>query len=824
MRNKILLSATTALVFPAVAFAQSTGTTALESDIIITAAAAVTEIGGLRLPDTSKPRLTLTEEAILRQTPGQTILDTIKLMPGVNFQNNDGYGSAGGTLTIRGFDSSRISLTWDGMQLNDSGNYAIYSNQQLDPEVIERVTVSLGSTDVDSPTASAAGGTVGYQTRLPREQAGILASASVGKYAFHRVFAVVDTGELGSLGTRAFISGSRAVNDNPFNDYGQINKKQVNGRIYQPIGDNGDFISVAGHYNENRNNFFGSVGLRNDRPVTGGWPQSKDERFYSVERCTTAAARPGVADLANSCGSSFDERWNPSNTGNIRVQSRFTLAENLILTVDPNYQSVKANGGGGTVAREWLYNANGTGIAGYIGGRPYAGVDLNGDGDTLDEVRVLTPSQTRTKRFGVAASLIYEINDAHRVRLAYTFDRAKHRQTGEVGYLDSAGRPFDVFPVNDPILDAAGNPLQKRDRKSIAMLNQIAGEYVGRFADNRLVVNAGLRVPFFKRDLNQYCFTTSASGFVDCFAGNTSAEAAYAAANPNAVAPISKNFKYDKLLPNLGFVYHFTDNASLFASYARGMSAPATDNLYNSFFFEGAPGTVPQPETTDTLDGGVRYLTGNIQAQIAGWFTKYKNRTASAFDPDLNEYIIRNLGKVDKWGIDGSVSWSPIREVTAYAFGSYLNSEIKDDLQIGVDATGNPLFAATGGKTESGSPTWTFGGRLEGRLGPIELGVQAKRTGSRYVYDTNLPVMAGATSNVQVFTARAPAYTLVDLDARFSLASVGLERSYLQFNVSNLFDKLYVGGFGGNLNQTGSPPFVQIGAPRTISGTFVVGF
>ncbi len=90
MRNKILLSATTALVFPAVAFAQSTGTTALESDIIITAAAAVTEIGGLRLPDTSKPRLTLTEEAILRQTPGQTILDTVKLMPGENFHHHDG--------------------------------------------------------------------------------------------------------------------------------------------------------------------------------------------------------------------------------------------------------------------------------------------------------------------------------------------------------------------------------------------------------------------------------------------------------------------------------------------------------------------------------------------------------------------------------------------------------------------------------------------------------------------------------------------------------------------------------------------------------------
>jgi iron complex outermembrane receptor protein len=64
---------------------------------------------------------------------------------------------------------------------------------------------------------------------------------------------------------------------------------------------------------------------------------------------------------------------------------------------------------------------------------------------------------------------------------------------------------------------------------------------------------------------------------------------------------------------------------------------------------------------------------------------------------------------------------------------------------------------------------------------------------------------------------------------------MGLEKTYLQFNVYNLFDEFYVGGFGGGLNQSvttsgggignlGGPPFVQIGAPRTISATLVVGF
>lgn len=827
-------AATALALLPAHAMAQTTGTIAIEEDseaILVTGTRIGAGVEGIILPDTSKARAALGEEAIRRQTPGQSILDTINLLPGVSFQNNDPYGSAGGTLSVRGFSSDRVSLTFDGVPLNDSGNYAIYSNQQLDPEVIEQVNVSLGSTDVDSPTASAAGGTINYRTRMPGRDLGAYVAASYGDFDFHRLFGMIDTGEFTPFGTRAFVSASVSRNDNVFNDFGRIYKQQYNGRIYQPIGANGDFVSVAGHYNQNRNNFFGSVGLRNDRDVPGGFPQTRDERFYSIERCTVTEAVPGVRDESNSCGSTFDERFNPSNTGNIRGASRFTLADGLILTIDPSYQYVKANGGGTVNANEGLFNAGGTGIAGFIGGQYYFGRDLNGDGDTLDRVRLLAPSNTNTNRYGVAASLIYQLAPAHRVRLAYTWDRARHRQTGELDFLDQFGRPLDVFTNNNPLADVFGNIVQKRDRLSYAILHQVAGEYVGRFMDDRLTINAGLRAPFFTRELNQYCFTTSAGGFVDCVAPDQ--QAAYQAARPNSVAPTSTTYKYDKLLPNVGFTFDLAARTSLFANYARGLSVPSTDNLYNSLFFRGAPGAQPAPEVTDSFDLGIRHTQGMLQAQLAGWYTRFGNRTASSYDPELNETIFRNLGTVDKWGIDASIAVQPVPELVLYAFGSYLDSNIRDDIQTGV-ANGQPIFAPTSGKREAGSPTHMFGGRVQGMFGPVELGVQAKYTGPRYVYDTNEPVLGfvgGQT--VELFDAKVPGYTSVDLDARLSL---GLENTYLQLNVTNLFDKLYVGGFGGGLNQVvnrnaagavtgyGNPPFVQIGAPRTVSASLVIGF
>ena len=834
------------------AFAQSTGSVDFEDEIVVSGSR-VTDVAGIQSPDTSKAKSVLGQEVIARQNPGQTILDTINLVPGVVFTNNDAYGSSGGQLTIRGFSADRISLTFDGVPLNDSGNYAIYSNQQLDPELIEQVNVNLGSTDVDSPTAAATGSTVNYRTMVPTEEFGVNLSGSAGEFKFFRIFGLVNTGEFTPWGTRAFLSASTASNDNPFNNYGRVRKKQFNGRIWQPIGDNGDFVSISGHYNENRNNFFGSVSLRNDRDVPSGFPQSKDEREYDINYpCTIDTPETGVVDSTNSCGTEFDRRYNPSNTGNIRGASKFTLTEGVTLTVDPSYQYVKANGGGTVRGREGVRTIDGVDYTGFIGGQYYFGVDLNGDGDVLDTcsttgascsssntngVTLLAPSQTQTHRYGVISNLRWDINDSHTVRIGFTYDRARHRQTGQVGAVQFNGEPFDVFPVNDPIFDANGFAMQKRDRLSYATLAQVSGEYRGEFADGRLITTLGIRAPFFKRDLNNYCFTTSDSGFVDCFGGNQALDDAYAAEFPTRQGPQQRVLKYDDILPNVGLLFKPNNQMSVFANYSKGLQVPGTDALYNAFFF--APDTEsarPAPETSDNFDLGFRYRTSKVQAQLSGWFTKYNDRLASAYDPVTDRNVYRNLGRVDKYGIDGSVAFQPIPQLALYAFGSWMKSEIKDNVQAGTcdaddvtdgvpgcSAVGDPIFTLTKGKRESGAPEYTFGGSARGTLGPVELGITAKRTGGRFIYDTNVPVVA---SGGEVYPAKTNAYWLVNLDARLSLEFLGLnDKTFFQLNVYNLFDTLYVGSYTTSLEQgTSSPPFAQIGAPRTISGTLTVAF
>ncbi len=818
------------LTMGGVANAQSTGSQAQEEDTIIVTAARRSIDGAIVAETTPKSRATITQEFIGQQNAGQSILNTINLVPGVNFTNNDPYGSSGGNLRIRGFDGARVSVTFDGIPLNDSGNYAIFSNQMLDPELISRATVNMGTTDVDSPTASAVGGTVNYVTRMPESEFGGFLQPSIGGDNFRRILGVLDTGALGPWETRSFFAGSY-TNYDKWKGPGEIEKQQYNARFYQDLG-GGNFAALAVHYNQNRNNFYRNLnlaayqatpGLENDiaciRPAgVNGTAQNESNQSSIVNYL-------GVTVANTSCTNYHELRINPSNTGNIRGQFSYGLGENLRLTVDPSFQYVLANGGGSTAISEADDRLDLSTVAG-------VGVDLNGDGDVLDNVTLYTPNTTNTRRWGVTSSLIWDIDDQNRVRLAYTGDWANHRQTGDYGFLDAGGNPEDVFGGKDGygrrVNGVAGaSNLRGRDRQSEAILNQFAVEYRGLFFDDALTVNLGLRAPRFERNLDQHCYTQNGTGTVRC-----TNEIPTVLANGNVtlpsqgateyIPPFQATLKFDDVLPNVGASWRLSDNMSVYASFAEGLSSPRTDNVYTvkrgltptSILF-----TSVEPETTESYDLGVRYSSGNVIASAALWQTNYQNRIVSAFDEDLGIFIDRNVGDVEMSGLDVQLGFEPVDGFTVYGSASYINSELLANTPLGASPT-NVLL--TRGAEVVETPNLTYAVRLNwDPTDWLSLGLQGKYVGRRYATDVNDQI--------------AHSYTVADFDARVDLDFLGLDSSYLQLNVTNLFDERYLGGISsqtnaiaivdtdpgvaGNQGRGANAPTYALGAPRTVQLT-----
>src|SRR5690606_11044956 len=142
---------------------------------------------------------------------------------------------------------------------------------------------------------------------------------------------------------------------------------------------------------------------------------------------------------------------------------------------DPSFQYTLANGGTQqAVLSETDLLLRGTKTTG--------GVDLNGDGDILDRVRVMTPSNTNTHRYGLNSSLIWEMNENHRLRAAYALDWGRHRQTGNYGFVDFSNPSNPSFvdefggrnEKDNRVINLDGYDLQSRDRLSIASLNQFS--------------------------------------------------------------------------------------------------------------------------------------------------------------------------------------------------------------------------------------------------------------------------------------------------------------------------------------------------------------
>jgi iron complex outermembrane receptor protein len=869
------------------AFAQSTGTQALEDIEAVTVTGQAQGITGIMKPITvAKERSTITQDFINTQPAGQSIFEDLNKVPGFNFTNNDPYGNSGGDVRIHGFDGNHISFTWDGMPLNDTGNYATYTNQVADAEVIGSASVNQGTTDVDSPTAAATGGVVSIVTAKPLDTWGAQSDTSFGSNNYQREFLRLDTGEFGPWGTTAFFTGSYTKYDK-FKGPGYLQKKQFNMNLYQDLGALG-WIQLAAHWNSNRNNFYNNptfyptVSTLTTNPATGvvtgttpfplvaGGPSAPVLAFSQsgnftgtglssnvlgfglnydeAPTCTRVAGGPGPqADTL--CSSFYAVRINPSDTGNIRMSSLFHITDTLSFTFDPSLQYVLANGGGYTNLAE-----NDPRLIGTVKG--ISGVDLNGDGDTLDTVGVYSPSNTNTIRYGLNTSLLWRVDQDNTLQLAYTGDFGFHRQTGQYGFLDATGRPTDPFggyrDINNRVLSADGTPLRSRDRRSHAFLNQIALAYEGNFWEDMFHVSAGVRSPFLQRDLNQLCYLqvtgTSNVGFPTC---TSSAPASPVGANgtvtlPQAagssaavvnslyVPPAQKTVNFQKFLPNLGFTLSpFGAMHQFFADYAAGLAAPRTDNLYNGgnngLCVNAAGASAPnnpgcvyssfstvQPETSVNYDLGYRFTGDMLTASITAYNTQFKNRIVTSFDQDQGISIDRNIGSVNVDGVDaeGNVSLTPFFSI--YTSASYEHSRVSAGplAVILVGAGGAPINLA--GKTLVETPAWTVSQRYEYKLENMGLtfGFGGKYVSSRFATDAN--------------DFKTPGYVTNDADITWDLGTIGWTGSYLKLNGYNLFNEKYLGSISSkpcfiptlpSTSSCGSAPTFVVGSPQTFQFT-----
>ena len=846
------------------AFAQSTGSQTTVQEVVITAKHNKS-VGGLAVPVVAAKDESIITQDYIKHLPGSAnFAQAIDMLPGVTYSTEDPTGVLSSDFRLHGIPGDHVSFTLDGTPLNDTGNYAIYPGEYTPLEVIDHVTVNIGQTEVDSPSASALGGTVNIIGKTPPTTMGAYASAEGGSFDFQRVYAEVDSGAVGPLGTRGYLSVNE-VDSNKYKGEGEIKGWGTDGKIYQPLkGD--DFVALAYTWQQNRPYFYES----DSYSQINQFGRSIDYNTqWAVPTAVTGSA-DGIAPAVYPTAPGFEQGndanyWklhpNPVDFGDLRGSSRFDLTHGFTLTVDPYLFYTLANGGGTTSLKEsdprligYAYNPNHTlygGAANYTGpacAGGGTGVDLNGDTDCKDTVLFYSPSNTQTHRLGVNSSLIWDLNPENRFQLAYSFDYGRHRQTGEFTPINQmTGDPDNIFGgktgYGPSVLALDGTPLRTRDRFSIAELNQVAFNYIGKFDDDKIHINLGVRDPMFTRHLNQFCYTyNGSSAWCDSVnptevqtaltADGTSGTPGTAAPNltsllgttvkygangaPNFLLPFHKTFNYSKVLPNTGITYQADDHNLFYLTYDQSFSAPKTDDLYVSTTDK------VQPETTTQYGAGWRFQTPTLTTSINLWDTYWTNHIVQSFDPlDPTLSIDRNVGNVTLYGLDIEAGWKVTPDFTLYASGTLMHSRLDGNYTVTTNAA-IPVSTQlpVKGKELVLSPDEEMSLRGQYTLGDFVFGLQGKYEGRRWLDDVNSLSLDG--------------FIVANLDVEYNF-TLGETKDVLQLNVNNLFGANYYSRSNTASNFTpvttpqgtvsaSSGPFVYIGAPPTVYVTLKAQF
>ena len=233
--------------------------------------------------------------------------------------------------------------------------------------------------------------------------------------------------------------------------------------------------------------------------------------------------------------------------------------------------------------------------------------------------------------------------------------------------------------------------------------------------------------------------------------------------------------------PKLGIVWKVTDEINLFVNLATGFKAPAPSQVNNyfsnpAFGYTSRPNPDLKPETSESIEGGIRYTTSGFGLSLTAFHGAYEDfisqqvvgGSGTTADPAIYQFV--NIGSVEISGIEGRVYGDLGAGFSAIASFSWAEG---DDTTGAVDV---PLATIDPFKV-SAALNWTD---AEDRFGFQLAAVHARRKSAS---DTSCAANPSAPCTV----FRPPSFTLFDLTAWVEVTD-GVR---LRGGVFNITDETY---------------------------------
>lgn len=737
--------------------------------------------------DTVKGRSTVTKDATEKDRATGNSYQALAILPGVNTFNHDATGLFGGGFTMRGFGADQIGFTINGVPVNDSGSYSVFPQEYTDQENTCTQSIAQGNPDIESPHVGATGGGVSITSCDPTDARRFRVSQTLGQLSLSRSFLRVDSGRFANNKAKMFMSYSHTQADK-WKGSGGAKRDHIDAAFSLDLSpDNRILGSVM--YNKAVNNNIQTFSLT--QLNTLGYYADYSPTF-TPGHLTPVNGTAQVETGPRSPQQFYKLAYNPFENAIISLSGSFKLMENTYLKVQPYLWYGYGTGG---VQQRALSE---TGFLNTTTGRIGAGVDLNGDGDTLDTIIVANSSVTKTNRPGVTTEISHLFGN-HQFKLGLWYERAEHRQTGPAVGVDANGNPVDQWLRDGRLLRPDGSEFNSRNWLTISPSYQLYASDTFSFMNDRGLLQVGVRAPQITR---KFTNTANEGGSTVNFNSNYSFEK-----------------KFNDVLPQIGVRFNLDREQQVFANIGKNFRAPP------NFAFAPTSGNI-------TLVNGVAVLTGDIKAETSintdigyrfqskafsfsatAFNTDFKDRQANAFDPITLKSIYTNAGKARTRGVEMEAGTVPINGWSVYGSLTIQKSKVLNDIRSSATAV-----LPTTGKQFALTPQMLAGLSLQYSNGPLYARLKGKKTGRQYATLMN--------------DEEVPSYMTADFDAGYKFNDFGFVKSPLiRLNVSNIGNSKYRNPSSGTVlnakpvgTQSAGSVFYYLGAPRFFSVTLSADF
>ncbi|WP_018262750.1 TonB-dependent receptor [Methylobacterium sp. WSM2598] len=732
---------------------------------------------------------TLRREDIARQPGTANLAQRIGGIAGVNSYSRDPSGLFGGGYSIRGFDSTQIGLSLNGVPLNDPGTFSVLPQIYTDSENLCAVDVTQGTSAGTVAQHGAIGGQVSMEQCRPADAPAVTFSQSFGSYFLNKTFLRANTGPLFDEVLKGYVSYSHARSDY-FAGPGEAERHHVDSRFDVKL-DNGGSISFTSFYNEFANTFVRAVtkdqyqafGYRN------GWLRTPPTILTGPGATFSATGLAVTPTPANTGYSGYS--WEPGRHAYASIDGRFPLSDGVELRLTPYFLHQESGSTSEIVLKE-------AGYAGKFLSSPIGAFSAYGTRGTNALLGQM--SQSDFDRVGNVVSLTGRLDD-HTVTGSLWTEYTYQHQMNPFQQIDQTNNTLpDIWFKSNLLRGFDGNIVTNRNWKTDYYNTTVAISDSISLLDDAVHVDLSLRQKFYSRSFHNLPSGTST--------------------RTDSYLDYTVNRSYAFLLPAVGMRYDLDAANQVFANAS--MNARVPPNFADGRLVNGATNLIQVPtikaERALSFDLGYRLKGDFLNVNATGFLIKYSDRIAQTANGDgslSSKYT--NIGSTTAVGAEVEVATKP------YEGWSVLLSQAINHDTIDGNIVPDPKSPAlrTKGKFYFNSPLSLTAATVMYEDGPFFAFARAKYTSEVY---------ATLTNDISL-----PGYATVDLGLGYKLkgtslveAIPGAQDGLFKLNVTNLFNKKYIyinpGNTTGFALSAANAPSFYLGSPFAVTASLTLDF